>query len=498
MARDQSDLTPIEGRDELVAWLEAGCKPPSDFRLGTEHEKFPFYRQDDAPVPYDGPRGIGALLRGMQMRTGWEPIMDGEAIIGLYDPVGGGAISLEPGGQFELSGAPVATLHETDAELRVHLDAAKSVAEPLGIAFLGLGHSPTWTRAQTPVMPKQRYKIMSGYMPKVGSRGLDMMFRTCTVQVNLDFASEADMVRKLRVSLALQPVATALFANSPFVEGKTNGFLSNRSEIWRDTDADRTGMMPFAFETGMGFERYVDYALDVPMYFVKRGDVYHDVAGASFRDLLAGRLPQLPGERATISDWANHLSTLFPEVRLKRYMEMRGADAGPVPMLNALPALWVGVLYDGRALDEAEALVAGWSAADRQALRDGCRSARSPRPSTAAPCARSPGTCWPSPAAVSRAAPAATRPAGTRRSSSSRSTPSSPPAHAGRGAARRSSRSLEGHGRARVPAQRLLNGACGLTNSSFGLKAACRHTGRHRRHERPCRVFAGAPQPVTS
>ncbi|MHB2166997.1 glutamate--cysteine ligase [Alsobacter sp. R-9] len=371
MARDLSDLTPVEGRDELVAWLEAGCKPASRYRIGTEHEKFPFYVQDHSPVPYAGPRGIEALLRGMQARTGWEPIMDGEAIIGLFDAVGGGAISLEPGGQFELSGAPVETLHQTDAELRVHLDDANAVAAPLGMRFLGLGHSPTWTRAQTPVMPKQRYRIMSNYMPKVGTRGLDMMFRTCTVQVNLDFSSEADMVRKLRVSLALQPIATALFANSPFVEGHTNGFLSTRSEIWRDTDRDRTGMIPFAFEPGMGFERYVDYALDVPMYFVKRGDHYHDVAGASFRDLLAGRLPQLPGERATISDWANHLSTLFPEVRLKRYMEMRGADAGPKPMLAALPALWVGLLYDATALDEAEALTKDWTAAERQALRDG-------------------------------------------------------------------------------------------------------------------------------
>jgi glutamate--cysteine ligase len=370
MARDVSDSTPLQSREELVAWFEAGMKPEAAFRLGTEHEKFPFYVEDHAPVPYSGPRGIEALLRGVQTRTGWDPIMDGEAIIGLFDPQGGGAISLEPGGQFELSGAPVSTLHDTAEELRVHLDITRDVGQALGIGFLGLGHSPTWTRAQTPVMPKQRYKIMAGYMPKVGSRGLDMMFRTCTVQVNLDFSSEADMVRKLRVSLALQPLASALFANSPFVEGRPTGYLSNRSEIWRDTDGDRSGLLPFAFEPGMGFERYVDYALDVPMYFVKRGDHYHDVAGASFRDLLAGRLPALPGERATLSDWANHLSTIFPDVRLKRYIEMRGADAGAVPMLNALPALWVGLLYDGRALDEAEALVKDWTAAERQALRD--------------------------------------------------------------------------------------------------------------------------------
>ncbi|MCP8939211.1 glutamate--cysteine ligase [Alsobacter sp. SYSU M60028] len=371
MARDQSDPTPIESRDELVAWFAQGEKPDSEFRIGTEHEKFPFYEHDHAPVPYEGPRGIGALLSGLQARVGWEPILDGEHIIGLFDPHGGGAISIEPGGQFELSGAPLETLHETDAELRAHLDAARSVAGPLGIGFLGLGHSPGWTRAETPVMPKQRYKIMARYMPKVGGRGLDMMFRTCTVQVNLDFAGEADMVRKMRVGLSLQPVATALFANSPFTEGRPNGLLTTRGDIWRDTDGDRTGLLPFVFEPGMGYERYTDWALDVPMYFVKRGDTYHDVAGASFRDLLAGRLPQLPGERATISDWANHLSTLFPDVRLKRYIEMRGADAGPRPMLNALPALWVGLLYDGEALNDAEALVAGWTQEERQALRDG-------------------------------------------------------------------------------------------------------------------------------
>ena len=269
-----------------------------------------------------------------------------------------------------LSGAPLDSIHQTCSEVHAHLAQVKEIADPLCIGFLGLGMSPKWTLAETPVMPKGRYKIMSNYMPKVGTRGLDMMFRTCTVQVNLDFDSEADMVKKLRVSLALQPLATALFANSPFTEGKPNGLLSARSEIWRDTDNNRAGMMPFAFEDGMGFERYVDYALDVPMYFVKRGDTYHDVAGASFRDLLAGKLPQLPGETARISDWANHLSTIFPEVRLKRYLEMRGADAGPTSRLCALPALFVGLLYDQNALDAAWDLVKGWSAEQRQTLRD--------------------------------------------------------------------------------------------------------------------------------
>src|SRR5450432_1078305 len=286
----------------------------------------------------------------MQGLLGWEPIMEGDKVIGLYDVTGGGAISLEPGGQFELSGAPIETIHQTCSEVHAHLAQVKEIAEPLGISFLGLGMSPKWTLAQTPVMPKGRYKIMANYMPKVGTRGLDMMFRTATVQSNLDFSDEADMVRKLRVGLALQPLLTALFANSPFTDGKLNGFLSARSEIWRDTDKARSGMLPFAFDSGMGFERYVDYALDVPMYFVKRGAQYHDVAGANFRDLLAGRLEALPGERARISDWANHLSTIFPEVRLKRYLEMRGADVGPPERIVAQSALMVGIYYDARAL----------------------------------------------------------------------------------------------------------------------------------------------------
>jgi glutamate--cysteine ligase len=373
MARDQSDPTPIESKAELIGWIAAGEKPESAFRLGTEHEKFPFYRADNAPVPYEGRKGgdgIRALLEGMQARIGWDPIMEGDHPIGLADANGGGAISLEPGGQFELSGAPLDSVHGARDEIVAHLADLKAVADPLGIGFLGLGHSPTWSRAQTPVMPKGRYRIMADYMPQVGMRGLDMMFRTCTVQTNLDFSSEADMVAKLRVSLALQPLGTALFANSPFSDGKLNGMLSMRSEIWRDTDNARSGMIAFAFEDGMGYERHVDWALDVPMYFVKRGDTYHDVAGQSFRDLLKGQLPGLPGERATISDWANHLSTLFPEVRLKRYLEMRGSDAGSVEHLSALPAFWVGLLYDRAGLDEAWQLVKGWSADQRQRLRD--------------------------------------------------------------------------------------------------------------------------------
>src|SRR5438128_7846038 len=370
MARDQIDMTQLQSRDELVAWFESGAKPPSEFRIGTEHEKTPLTLEDHHPVPYQGARGIGALLEGMQLLLGWEPIMEGGNIIGLYDVTGGGAISLEPGGQFELSGAPVEPVHQTQSELMAHLAQVREIAAPLGIGFLGLGMTPSWSREQIPVMPKGRYGIMTKYMPTVGQYGIDMMYRTCTVQTNLDFSSEADMVRKLRVSVALQPVATALFANSPFTEGKPNGFLSLRSEIWRDTDNARAGMLPFAFEDGMGFERYVDYALDVPMYFVKREDEYIDVSGLSFRDLLEGRLPGHGNLRATQSDWANHISSIFPEVRLKRYLEMRGADAGPWQRLPGLPAFWVGILYDDASLDAAWDIVKGWSAEERQALRD--------------------------------------------------------------------------------------------------------------------------------
>jgi glutamate--cysteine ligase len=370
MARDVVDLTPIESRDELVAWFAEGAKPKAQWRAGTEHEKFPFTTDTHEPVPYEGRRSIRSLLVGMQHLLGWEPITDGGNIIGLADVTGGGAISLEPGGQFELSGAPLETIHQTANELTAHLAQLREIARPLGIGFLGLGMSPKWTLEETPRMPKSRYKIMTEYMPKVGRCGLDMMYRTCTVQTNLDFSSEQDMVKKLRVSLALQPVATALFANSPFTEGKPNGFLSFRSEVWRDTDNARAGMLPWAFEDGMGFERYVDYALDVPMYFVKREDEYIDTSGLSFRDLLDGKLPGHGNLRATQSDWANHVSTIFPEVRLKRYLEMRGADSGPWARLAALPAFWVGILYDDASLDAACDLAKGWNAAERQKLRD--------------------------------------------------------------------------------------------------------------------------------
>ncbi len=359
----------IENKSQLVAYFEQGNKPKQDWRIGTEHEKFAFLTDTLEPVPYEGTRSIRALLEGLRDRFGWDGVLEGDKIIALSDPKGMANISLEPGGQFELSGAPLECVHDTCEEVHDHLKQVREIGDTLGIGFLGLGASPTWTRAQTPVMPKGRYGIMAPYMDRVGTMGRDMMFRTCTVQVNLDFASESDMVKKLRVSLALQPVAAALFANSPFLEGKPNGYLSFRSHVWTDTDNARSGMLPFAFEQGMSFERYVDYALDVPMYFIMRNGAFVNTAGESFRKFLTGNLPQLPGEKPTMKDWADHLTTIFPEVRLKRYLEMRGADSGPWRRLCALPALWTGLLYDGTALDAALDLVTPWTAADRDQLR---------------------------------------------------------------------------------------------------------------------------------
>ena len=363
----------IESRDELVAYLEAGSKPMADWRIGTEHEKFGFYRRGDLPVPYAGERGIAALLQGLEDRFGWDGVLEQGNIIALRraDCPKGGIISLEPGGQLELSGAPLATLHETHEELRQHMIEVKEIGSELGIGFLGAGFSPKWTLAETPVMPKARYGIMQRYMPTKGKLGLDMMFRTSTVQVNLDFADETDMVAKMRIGFALQPITTALFANSPFTEGKPNGFKSYRAEVWRDTDPDRTGILPFVFDPAMGFERYVDYALDVPMYFVYRKGRYIDAAGASFRDFMRGRLAQAPAEYPTFDDWADHLTTLFPDVRLKRFLEMRGADAGSsIAALVALSALWTGLLYESSALAEASDLVSDWTASEIKALRD--------------------------------------------------------------------------------------------------------------------------------
>jgi glutamate--cysteine ligase len=358
----------IETRDQLISVFARGEKPPERWRIGTEHEKFVYRTADFRAPSYDEPGGIRDLLAGLAADYGWEPVIEGGNVIALAGS--DGTISLEPAGQLELSGAPLENLHETCAETGRHLKQVKAVGDRLGLGFLGLGMWPDKTRAELPVMPKGRYGIMLRHMPRVGSMGLDMMLRTCTIQVNLDYQSEADMVKKFRTSLALQPLATALFANSPFTEGKPNGMLSYRSHIWSDTDPARTGMLPFVFEDGFGYERYADYALDVPMYFVYRDGSYIDAAGQSFRDFLDGRLPALPGEKPTIADWNDHLSTAFPEVRLKSFLEMRGADGGPWGRICALPAFWVGLLYDQGALDAAWDLVKDWSMDARQVLRD--------------------------------------------------------------------------------------------------------------------------------
>ncbi len=365
-APPKSRGAPITDRRQLVEYLADGSKPISAWRIGTEQEKFAFRQSDLRPLPHEGKDGIGALLDGMT-RFGWLPVAEGANVIALARD--SCSVTLEPGGQFELSGAPLETVHQTCAEVNNHLREVKQVGGALGIGLIGLGFQPKWAREDVPFMPKGRYAIMRRYMPKKGTLGLDMMLRTCTVQVNLDFSSEADMVRKFRVSMALQPVATALFANSPFTEGKPNGFLSFRSHVWTDTDPDRTGALPFVFEDGMGFERYVDYLLDMPMYFVFREGRHIDVAGQSFRDFMAGKLPGLPGEVPGIGDFADHLTTAFPEVRLKRYLEMRGADGGPWKRLCALPAFWVGLLYDSTALDAAWDLVKNWMAEDHARLR---------------------------------------------------------------------------------------------------------------------------------
>ncbi|MEM6897904.1 MAG: glutamate--cysteine ligase, partial [Pseudomonadota bacterium] len=367
MSIPQSGGGPINGFEDLVTYLESGCKPKSDWRIGTEHEKFGYNSETLLPLPYDGPCSIRAMLEGLRDGFGWSPLEEAGQIIGLTK--GGANISLEPGGQLELSGAPLTTIHETCDEVNEHLDEVKTVADRIGAGFIGLGAAPVWSHDQMPMMPKGRYKLMDAYMGKVGTTGTWMMRRTCTVQVNLDFSSEADMVQKMRVALAMQPIATAIFSNSPFWEGKPNGHKSWRARIWRGLDAARTGMLPFVFEDGFGFERWVDYVLDVPMYFVYRDGVYIDALGQSFRDFLAGKLPALQGETPTLSDWADHLTTVFPEARVKKFIEMRGADGGPWRRLCALPAFWVGLTYDQGALDAAWDMVKGWSAEARDALR---------------------------------------------------------------------------------------------------------------------------------
>jgi glutamate--cysteine ligase len=369
LAKAKEKAPVLTGFKDLVAHLESGSKPDrSTWRIGTEHEKFAFYTDTLEPVPYEGERGIGALLDNLADKYEWTRVKEGDNTIALVED-NNSSITLEPGGQFELSGAPLEHLHQTCAETGAHLSQLRDVAGKMGISFLGLGMSPLWSLEETPIMPKGRYKIMRNYMAKVGRLGRQMMFRSCTVQTNHDFGSEADMVKKFRVSIALQPIATALFANSPFAEGRLNGFLSYRGHIWTDTDPDRTGMLPFVFEPGMGFERYAAYALDVPMYFVYRDGKYIDASGQSFRAFMEGKLPALPGERPTKKDWEDHLTTIFPEVRLKTYLEMRGADSGPWSRLCALPAFWAGILHDDAALEAAWSLVKSWTAEDREALR---------------------------------------------------------------------------------------------------------------------------------
>ena len=367
MSIPQSGEGFIENPEQMVEYLASGCKPKSDWRIGTEHEKFGYCKDTLKPLPYSGERSILTVLEGLRDEYGWDPILEAGNLIGLSK--NGANVSLEPGGQLELSGAPLETIHETCDEVNTHLREVRSVADRVGVGFIGLGAAPTWHHEDMPVMPKGRYKLMTDYMDRVGSMGKSMMYRTCTVQVNLDFASEADMVQKMRVALALQPVATALFANSPFFEGKLNGHQSWRSRIWRDLDADRTGMLPFVFENGFGFEAWVDYALDVPMYFVYRDGKYLNALGQSFRDFLKGQLPALPGQIPTLGDWADHLTTIFPEARVKKFIEMRGADGGPWRRLCALPAFWVGLCYDQTSLDAAWDLVKGWDAETRENLR---------------------------------------------------------------------------------------------------------------------------------
>ncbi len=367
MSIPQSGGGQIEDFAELAAMMAYGCKPKADWRIGTEHEKFGWLTANHQPLPYAGDASVSAIFAGLQSRYGWTPVREAGNIIGLTR--NGANVSLEPGGQFELSGAALTTMHEVAAELQTHLDEVRSIAEPLGIRFMGIGAAPEWSGAQMPVMPKGRYRLMTDYMGRVGTHGTQMMYRTCTVQVNLDYASEADMVRKLRVAIALQPVATALFASSPFFDGAKNGHKSWRSRIWRGLDNSRTGMLPFAFDDGFGFQAYVDWVLDVPMYFVYRDGKYINALGQSFRAFLRGELPALPGEKPTLSDWADHMTTVFPEARVKKYIEMRGADCGDQAHINALPAFWVGLMYDQTTLDAAWDLVKGFDTETREGLR---------------------------------------------------------------------------------------------------------------------------------
>ena len=370
MAAADNELVYLENANHLKDWMEAGCKPVEDWRIGTEHEKFGFRTNDHTPLPYAGPYGIQAMLEGL-MRFGWQGKYEGDVLVGLSGTgeAGGGSVTLEPGGQLELSGAPLENIHQTCAEVNTHLNEVRAVAAELGQSYLGIGYAPNWGLEDAPQMPKGRYRLMKDYMPTRGTRGLEMMYLTATVQVNLDYGSPADMVEKLKIALALQPLATALFANSPFKNGKPTGSLSERSLVWLDTDPDRTGMLPMVFEPGFGFDHYVDYALNAPMYFVQRDGGFINALGMSFRDFLEGRLPALPGEKPTATDWEDHLTTLFPEARVKRFIEMRGADAGSWQSLCALPAFWVGLLYDAATQNRVADMIADWTQDERETLR---------------------------------------------------------------------------------------------------------------------------------
>ncbi len=364
--------TPINHKNQLIDMLASGCKPKSEWKIGTEHEKFVYYKDDFSPVPYHGNKGragIVDILKEFEVK-GWNPIYENEHLIGLSDATGAN-ISLEPAGQLELSGAPLSTVHETCRETGNHLRTVNEISKKLNVGFLGLGYQPATAIDDLPWMPKPRYDIMKNYMPKVGTLGLHMMKSTCTVQVNLDFDNEQTMVQMFRIALALQPMATALWANSPFLLGKPSGYLSYRARIWQDTDPDRSGMLPFVFEQGFGFERYVDYLLDVPMYFIKRNNQYIDATGDTFRSFLAGTHNKLKQYEATTKDFDDHMTTAFPDVRLKTYLEMRGSDGSNWSRICALPAFWVGLLYDDQSRDAAYDMIKDWSMDELRILKDG-------------------------------------------------------------------------------------------------------------------------------
>jgi glutamate--cysteine ligase len=355
---------PIEAVDQLVEFLRRSEKPPERWRVGTEHEKVGLWVPELRPVPYEGERGIAALLDAVAESDGWTRLREGEHLVALRKD--GASVTLEPGGQLELSGAPLRTIHETCSEFQTHLAMMKRVCEPLGIVWLGLGMHPIHGVPEIPSMPKSRYRIMRSYLPARGSLSLEMMYATATVQANYDFSDEADMVAKMRTALAVSPIVSAIFANSSLSEGKANGFVSRRLHIWQHTDPERTGLLPFVFEPDMGYRRYIEWALDVPMFFFVREGSYHPAGGMTFRRFLREGWGE---QRATFADFDRHLTTLFPEVRLKHVIEVRGADAVPPGLTCSLPALWKGILYDADALEAAWRLVGDATQEEREAAR---------------------------------------------------------------------------------------------------------------------------------